>query len=224
MVVAPRGDAVSLGRPTPASATDPVQLFQVLTGLYDELRKKDQQIADLRQLITISVGGDTNITIGTGGNGSGAPAFDGGDMGDVFSDMPISIPGRDGVIGRDGRPGFGMDGDSGDDGQPGPPGNRGADGSPGANGTAGVSNVPGPAGNDGDDGIDGGARMDFSGLPLGALPAEFDTTGDVMRGPNGDSRIRGQDGIYYYSRIVAGPYGVSFGVLTIEDNAVLMVL
>lgn len=161
---------------------------------------------------------------GSGGTPASAPpGFDGGEMGDVFGDMMINVPGKDGVIGRDGRPGFGMDGDPGDDGLAGPPST--VPGPAGAPGTNGISNVPGPAGNDGEDGLDGGARMNFSGLPFGAMPAEFDTAGDVLRTPNGDSRIRGDsNGTYYFSRVVAGPYGVVFGTLTIEDNAILMVL
>lgn len=134
--------------------------------------------------------------------------------------------GATGATGAQGPTGLGIHGYDGDDGMDGliVPGPTGAAGAAGAPGTNGISGVPGPSGSDGEDGLDGGARMDFSGLPLGAMPAEFDTTGDVMRAPNGDSRIRGQDGIYYYSRVVAGPYSVSFGTLTIEDNAILMVL
>jgi hypothetical protein len=71
----------------------------------------------------------------------------------------------------------------------------------------------------------GGPIAETSGLPMGALAQEFTTTGDVMRVLNGDSRIRGADGFYYYSRTVVGPYVIlSPAVLTIEDNAVLAVI
>jgi len=192
-------------------------------------------LIEIQTTVNNIISGDTAINFNfttTNVVKGGLPAFSLG--GDDDGDGGMGPPGQAGAAGAAGATGatgpqgpqgalgFGYDGEDGADGfvVPGPTGATGATGNTGPQGAPGT---PGFA-SDGEDGNDSGARMDFSGLPLGAMPAEFDTTGDVMRSPNGDSRIRGQDGTYYYSRVVAGPYNVLFGTLAIEDNAILVVL
>lgn len=172
-------------------------------------------IEDLRTtIVNITGGSTTNIT-----NLAGAQLppglFDGGGDGEGSGDM--GPPGRDGRQGVDGRAGSaGADGEDGDMSfTPGPAGPPGLS----------VKGPPGPQGDDGDDAGSPGSMMDFSGMPRGSLPGELDTTGDVLRLLQGDSRIRGADASYVYSRVVCGPYIINDpAVLSIEDNAVLAVI
>ena len=179
-----------------------------------------------------------NVTITTAGTtpgpagSQGLPGIDGADG----AEGPEGRPGRDG---RDGAPGpaglagaDGQDGQDGIDGRPGRDGASGAaglsgsdgadgsdgwDGMPGAVGQQGRDGRPGLDGADGQDAFDAMVPRDQMGLPLGALPAEYTTTGDVATVLNGDSRIRSN-----YTRVCVGPYVINDpAVLAIEDNAVL---
>jgi hypothetical protein len=171
-------------------------------------------INDLRTTIvniTGSGGGSSTTTTVSPSALALAIAGDDGDDG---------LPGRPGRDGAQGLPGIqGLQGFDGEDGQDGMPGFQGVPGRDGLRG------LPGLPGDDGDDiGIVPAIAAPM-GIPLGTSPADPSDTGDVLRFVNGDSRVRGADGFYPYSRTVAGPYVIfDPAVLTIEDNAIVTVL
>lgn len=149
--------------------------------------------------------GATGATGATGAQGiAGADGLDG-------DDGIAGLPGREGAKGRDALNLIGLDGDDGLDGLPGLPGQRGADGNRGN---------PGADGNDGDDDRGFLPLQEISGIPLGALPSEYTTTGDVATTLNGDSRIRAN-----YSRVLVGDLLINDPAeLVIEDDGELLVL
>lgn len=179
------------------------------------------------------------ITSISGGSSSPAPAlfppgFDGGDMGDVFGDQPVAIPGRDGVIGRDGRPGFGMDGNDGDDGLPGPPGA----GTPGAAGAAGAPGAAGPPSylfhDDIEDGQPGPPGRNAAAIPGPAgFVRYFNITGPTYTAwGNGYRGVLDSGGSLASvelasgeSMTVVGPFVVGgLSAILVRDGAAMMVL
>jgi hypothetical protein len=94
---------MSLGRPTPASARDPDQLFQILTGIYDELQKRRLGESALNQRILSIVNNisDISIAIGSPSVPQPPPGMQATDE-DAPESLFPGIPGPQGKPGRDG--------------------------------------------------------------------------------------------------------------------------